>query len=233
MNFVMLRELMECFEELHNYKDVHVLVIKGSGKLFCAGGDVKMMQTSGDVSDFDSVMPEVTRLAKAYYTLPMITISQIHGAAAGYGFGLALGSDIVVAEQSAKLALNFTKIGLIPDGGSHFFLQERVGNVKALHIISNAEQMTANEAFKIGLIDQVVNTNTGEKYVEQLVDEMLQSSIVAKIHSKMILHRSKSPILASILDDEEIAQKKLRRTTDHIEGLKAFLEKRTPQFNGQ
>ena len=111
MDFTMMRELAECFEALHNEKDVQILVIKGEGKVFSAGGDVKMMVASEDFSDFGTIMGDITRLVKAYYTLPMITISQIHGASAGLGFSLALGSDIIVAEQSSKLAMNFIGIG--------------------------------------------------------------------------------------------------------------------------
>ncbi|MEG0473780.1 MAG: enoyl-CoA hydratase-related protein, partial [Solibacillus sp.] len=93
MDFTMMRELAECFESLHNEKDVQILVVKGEGKVFSAGGDVKMMVASEDFSDFGSIMSTITRLVKAYYTLPMITIAQIHGAAAGLGLSLALGSD--------------------------------------------------------------------------------------------------------------------------------------------
>ena len=149
----MMRELADCFEALHEEQGVQVLVIKGAGKVFSAGGDVKVMLQTGDPSDFANIMGDISRLVRAYYTLPMITIAQVHGAAAGLGFSLALGSDIIVAEESSKLAMNFIGIGLVPDGGGHFFMKERVGTVKAKQMIWEGKVRNAKEAIDVGLID--------------------------------------------------------------------------------
>lgn len=233
MDFTMMRELADCFEALHNETAVQVLVMKGEGKVFSAGGDIKMMVSSDDFSDFGSIMGSITRLVKAYYTLPMLTIAQVHGAAAGLGFSLALGSDMLVAEESSKLAMNFIGIGLIPDGGGHFFMKERVGTVQAKQMIWEGKVMNAEEALSKGLIDYSVADGTAAATVDQLVGKLLASPIVAMIESKKILHGANLPQLETILAGEAQGQTAMRQTQDHLEGIQAFVEKRVPEFNGK
>ena len=233
MDFTMMRELAECFEALHNEENVQILVIKGEGKVFSAGGDVKMMASSEDFSDFGSIMEDIARLVKAYYTLPMITISQIHGASAGLGFSLALGSDIIVAEQTSKLAMNFIGIGLIPDGAGHFFMKERLGTVKAKQMIWEGKVLNGEEALTQGLIDYNVPEGTASVTVDQIVGKLLASPILAMIETKQILHNANLQELEQILAGESAGQVKMRHTKDHFEGIQAFIQKRTPQFTGQ
>lgn len=233
MDFQMMRELADCFEALHNEDAVQVLVIKGEGKVFSAGGDIKMMLNSDDPNDFGDIMGHITRLVRAYYTLPMISIAQIHGASAGLGFSLALGSDIVVAEQPSKLAMNFIGIGLIPDGGGHFFMKERVGTMKAKQLIWEGKVMNGDEAHALGLIDHNVPEGAAAATVDQIVGKLLASPIGAMIESKKILHEQKLPALDEILAGEAQGQTKMRSTIDHREGIQAFVEKRVPTFIGK
>lgn len=233
MDFTMMRELADCFEALHNEKEVQVLVIKGEGKVFSAGGDVKMMVASDDFSDFGTVMVDIARLVKAYYTLPMITIAQIHGASAGLGFSLALGSDFIVAEESSKLAMNFIGIGLIPDGAGHFFMKERLGTVKAKQVIWEGKMLDGEQALALGLIDYNVADGTAGVVVDQIVGKLLASPILAVIETKKILHNANLSTLEQILQGESEGQVKMRQTKDHLEGIQAFVAKRTPQFVGQ
>lgn len=233
MDATMMRELAECFESLHNEKDVQILVIKGEGKVFSAGGDVKMMVASEEFSDFGLIMGNITRLVKAYFTLPMITIAQIHGAAAGLGLSLALGSDRVVAEQTSKIAMNFIGIGLIPDGAGHFFMKQRLGTVKAKQVIWEGKVHNGEEALTLGLVDQNVAEGMAPVAVDQLVGKLLTSPILAMIETKKILHQAELLELEMILNGESQGQVKMRQTIDHIEGVKAFVEKRIPVFQGK
>ena len=233
MDFTMMRELADCFEALHNEKNVQVVVLKGEGKVFSAGGDVKMMAASNDFSDFGSVMGDIARFVKAYYTLPMLTVAQLHGASAGLGFSLALGSDIIVAEQSSKLAMNFIGIGLIPDGAGHFFMKQRLGTVKAKQMIWEGKVLNGEEALNLGLIDYNVAEGTAAVVVDQLVGKLLASPILAMIETKQILHAANLHELDLILQGESKGQVKMRQTEDHLEGIRAFVEKRVPQFSGK
>lgn len=233
MNEVMLKELADCFEQLKEEKQVQVLILKGEGRAFSAGGDIKMMLQSNNPEEFKELMDAVSKMSLAYYQLPMITIAQIHGAAAGLGFSLAIASDYVVAEENSKLAMNFIGIGLVPDGGGHFFMKERVGIPKAKQIIWEGKVMTGEEALRAGLIDVVVKDGEAESYVEQFSAKILNSPILAMLETKQIYHAEHLPELERVLKTETESQLKMRGTKDHGEGIKAFVEKRSPQFAGQ
>ncbi|MCM3388605.1 enoyl-CoA hydratase [Ureibacillus chungkukjangi] len=233
MNLLMMQELADCLEFLKDNPEVQILVIKGEGNIFSAGGDIKMMVTSGEPKDFENIMSYITRMVLALYQLPMITIAEIRGAAAGLGFSLALGCDVIVAEESSKLAMNFIGIGLIPDGAGHFFMKERVGTPKAKHLIWAGDVMNPKEAHDLGLIDYHVEEGEAGSFVDQLVGKFLSSPILAMLETKEILHSEKLPELTSILKKEASGQVKMRKTEDHLEGIKAFIEKRAQQFKGK
>lgn len=233
MDFTMMRELADFFESLHNETAIQLLIVKGEGKVFSAGGDVKAMLQSSDKNDFGDIMGDISRLVRAYYTLPMITVAQVHGAAAGLGLSLALGSDIIVAESSSKIAMNFIGIGLVPDGGGHFLMKERLGTVKAKQLIWEGNVMTGDEAKEIGLIDYVTPEGASAAVTDQIVGKLLSSPILAMIETKKILHAANLPSLEAILKGEEQGQTKMRGTKDHREGIQAFVEKRKPNFEGK
>ena len=233
MNVVMIKELADCFEQLKERKDVKIVVIKGHGKNFTAGGDIKMMLSSGNEEEFEEIMNNVTRLTIALYQLPMITIAQVHGAAAGIGFSLALACDYIIAEENSKLAMNFIGIGLVPDGGGHFFMKERVGTPKAKQLIWKGKVMDNEEALQLGLIDDIASAGELQSAVDQMVGKILSSPILAILETKKILHEQKLPELENILKMESAAQLRMRKTEDHIEGMKAFIEKRIQQFKGK
>ncbi len=233
MDDVMMRELAECFEALQQEKDIQVLVIRGEGKVFSAGGDIKAMLDSNKPLNIDEAMVYLTRIVKAYYQLPMIVVAAVHGASAGLGFSLTLGADIVVACEKSKLAMNFIGIGLIPDGGGHFFMKERVGTVKAKQMIWEGKVLTAQEALDAGLIDYIAPDGTVFAMADQLVGKMLASPISSMITTKKILHAQNLAQLENILAMEAEGQSTMRKSTDHLEGIHAFVEKRTPVFVGK
>ncbi|CAM5208600.1 Enoyl-CoA hydratase/carnithine racemase OS=Ureibacillus acetophenoni OX=614649 GN=SAMN05877842_10754 PE=3 SV=1 [Ureibacillus acetophenoni] len=233
MDAKMMGELADCFESLKDHNEVQILVVKGDGKAFSAGGDIKMMLQSNEVTDFNVLMQEVTRLALAFYQLPMITIAQVHGAAAGLGFSLALGHDILVAEESSKLAMNFIGIGLVPDGGGHFFMKERLGVPKAKQVIWEGKVMNGHEAHQLGLVDHIAPEGNAELFVNQIVQKLLASPISSMIETKKLYHQQKLDELKETLESEANAQTRMRQTEDHLEGIQAFVEKRKPVFKGK
>ncbi|GLC89884.1 enoyl-CoA hydratase [Lysinibacillus piscis] len=233
MDAVMMRELADCFEALQQEQEMQVLVIRGEGKVFSAGGDIKAMLDTNQPLDIDVAMTYLTRIAKAYYQLPMIVIAAVHGASAGLGFSLTLGADIIVACENSKLAMNFIGIGLIPDGGGHFFMRERVGTVKAKQLIWEGKVLTAAEALDAGLIDHIAPDGTVFAVADQLVAKLLASPLTAMITTKKILHTQNLPQLESILAMEAEGQSAMRKTADHLEGIQAFVAKRRPAFVGK
>jgi len=232
MNEVMMRELAESLESLKEDLSIQVVILKGEGHAFSAGGDIKAMIDTENQLNIEDAMVYLSRIATTLYTLPQITIASVHGAAAGLGFSMVLGCDIIITEENSKLAMNFIGIGLVPDGGGHFFLKERVGIPKAKELMWSGQLFTGKEALKIGLVDEVASDGLGQATAESYAQKLLQSPLAAMIASKEILHASKLQDLELILEKEAKMQSAMRQTADHIEGINAFVEKRTPVFKG-
>ena len=165
--------------------------------------------------------------------MPQITIAVVHGAAAGLGLSLVLGCDYIIAEEESKIAMNFIGIGLVPDGAGHFFLKERVGVPKAKKLIWSGKVMNGNEALEKGLIDEAVAAGKAEEHGDAFAHKLLASPIAAMIATKKILHEQKTAELENVLKMEGEAQMAMRKTADHQEGIKAFVEKRKPEFKGK
>jgi len=232
MNATMMKEIADALEWIREDKEIQVLLIKGAGRAFSAGGDIKAMLDPESPMDIDTVMVDVSRLAKALYTLPMVTIASVHGAAAGLGLSLVLGCDVAIAEENSKLAMNFIGVGLVPDGAGHFFLKERVGIPKAKQLIWSGKVLNGHEALSLGLIDEVTAEGRGLEQAELAAAKFLTAPIKAMIASKQILHTQHVEELEKVLALESSTQSAMRKSADHLEGIQAFVEKRKPNFKG-
>ncbi|WP_010198323.1 enoyl-CoA hydratase [Bacillus sp. m3-13] len=232
MNVEMLEELERVLDEVSKNEDVKVVIVKGSGNAFSAGGDIKMMLQENVGGDFDQVMDTIGSIVTKFYTMPKVTISALHGAAAGLGLSFALASDFVVAHTSTKLAMNFIKIGLIPDGGGHFFMEKRLGEAKAKQMIWEGKTISAEEAHGLGLVDSLAGDQMEEE-ITQRVGALLQAPLQAMLETKLIYTKQSLPRLEQILELEKNAQRRMRVSQDHREGIRAFIEKRRPQFSGK
>jgi enoyl-CoA hydratase/carnithine racemase len=225
----MLQELVEKLK-LASRMEGNILVLKGNGKGFSAGGDIKSMLASFD-TPFESIMNTIGDVVTALYEMPKLTISSIHGAAAGLGLSLALACDHVVADKGAKVAMNFIGIGLVPDGGGHFFLQKKLGDELAKKVIWDGNTLTAEEAFSIGIVDQVADQL--EEEVHNKISEWKQKPLLSMVATKKIFVSQNSDSLKNVLELETKYQAEMRKTADHQEGVTAFIEKRHPQFVGK
>jgi 2-(1,2-epoxy-1,2-dihydrophenyl)acetyl-CoA isomerase len=224
-----LQELVEKLKQASKMES-NILVLKGNGKGFSAGGDIKSMLSSFE-TPFEDIMKTIGDVVTAIYELPKLTICAIHGAAAGLGLSLALACDYVVAHKQAKIAMNFIGIGLVPDGGGHFFLHKRLGDTKAKELIWEGKVLTAEEALSKGIVDCVA-----EQLVEEInnkVEEWKGKPLQAMIATKTIFVKQNSEALRNVLQLEAKFQGEMRRTKDHQEGIAAFIEKRQPQFVGR
>lgn len=231
MNVDMINELLDKLREVA-ISDASILIISGNGNAFSAGGDIKASLKDMDEDSFDRFMNTINEMIMTLYALPKLVISAIHGPAAGLGFSFALAADYVIADKDAKVAMNFINIGLIPDGGGHFFLKQRLGDNKAMQVIWEGKIYDSDEALEIGLIDEVCETPALEAAYRK-AEAWLNKPVGAMIKTKKIIADSSRHHLLEILRMEKIGQIKMRETIDHKEGINAFLEKRMPVFSGK
>jgi 2-(1,2-epoxy-1,2-dihydrophenyl)acetyl-CoA isomerase len=232
MDADMIKGLVSKLKEIAESDDIDVVVLKGNGRAFSAGGDIKTMLSNMNENDFFPIMDYISELMVTLYSIPKLTISAVSGAAAGLGFSLALATDHIIADESSKLAMNFIGIGLIPDGGAHFFLEKRLGEVKAKQVIWEGKMMGAQEALALNLIQEVAGDDLQEA-VDARISDWLSRPVQAMIKTKKILADMNRPQLLKILELEKHGQLNMRRTLDHREGVKAFIEKRPAKFIGK
>ncbi|ASS70499.1 enoyl-CoA hydratase [Bacillus atrophaeus] len=228
-NEQMLNELKEaCIKAAES--EALIVLLRGSGRGFSAGGDIHMMTSPHDSGQFKQLMDTIETITITLFQMKKITVAAIHGAAAGLGLSVALCADMVLAEKNAGLAMNFNGIGLIPDGGGHYLLMKRVGETEAKKLIWSGKKLSAEEAVILGLAD---GTFSGEPAAgaEPYVNQLLASPLQAMIETKAIYQSLHEDKLKQVLSLERSAQERMRKTKDHQEGIRAFLEKRKPMFN--
>lgn len=232
MDTEMIRGLVCKLKEISESDEIDIVVLTGKGRGFSAGGDIKTMFSNSSESDFYPVMDSISELIVTLYSMPKLTISAVTGPAAGLGFSLALATDHIISDKNSKLAMNFIGIGLIPDGGAHFFLEKKLGETKAKQLIWDGKMMDADEALKLGLIEEVAAVNLQET-LDARISDWLRRPVQAMIKTKKILADMNRPYLLKILELEKHSQQKMRETIDHQEGIRAFIEKRPPRFIGK
>lgn len=228
----LLTELGETIDQLESDERVDIVVLTGTGKAFSAGGDIKSMLQMENEEQLFEIMDTINNLVLKLHKMPKLTIAALNGATAGLGLSVALATDYIIAHKSAKIAMNFIGIGLIPDGGGHYFLKERIGVNAAKKIIWTGEVNSATTALEIGLIDEIAEGKLDDA-VANKVAEWLNKPVLAMIKTKQILAEATRNQLNNIFEQEKVGQAKMRQTADHQEGIKAFIEKRAPNFQGR
>lgn len=217
--------------------DVRVMVITGAGKGFCAGGDVKAMNDAKEGRAtrplIDKVAPLRDRVLAAMRDAPQPIIAAVNGAAAGAGMNLALGCDIRLASTAAKFTQAFVKRGLHPDWGGTYFLPRIVGMAKACELIFTGDVIDAQEALRLGIVNAVHPPETLMTATLELARKLAAGPPIAIRLAKRALYHSLDVDLRSALEFETFAQNICSETEDAREGIRAFVEKRAPNFTGR
>lgn len=220
---------------------VKVVVLTGAGKGFCAGGDVKGMnsrnESAGDGGGIDAAIhrQRVNQRATAgkLFKMPKPTLAALPGAAAGAGFSLALACDLRIMASSAIMTTAFAKVGFSGDYGGTYFLTQLVGSAKARELYYLSERIGADEALRLGLTNWVCEFDELQARTQEIARRLANGPTIAYRYMKENLNRAMTGEWDDCLDLEATHHVHTGQTADHKEAAKAFVEKREPVFTGR
>lgn len=235
LNLALGRELLSAVLAVDEDPAVRCVVLTGAGKAFCGGGDVK---------DFVQNLPRIGILVKELTTYvhgavsrlvrsPKPVITAINGVAAGGGFSLALSGDLVIAAESARFTMAYSRIGATPDGSSSYWLPRLVGVRRAVELFYTNRVLTATEALEWGIVTRVIPDAELREAVARLAGELAQGPTLAFGRGKRLFHSSTTESLETQMELESQAIARSGHTEDFAEGVRAFAEKRPPVFRGR
>ena len=235
LNMPLGRELFEASLELDDDPDVRCIVITGAGRAFCAGGDVKdFVDNLGRIgSHIKELTTYLHGAVSRFCRSDKPVIMAINGIAAGGGFSFALSGDLVVAAESAKFTMAYSKIAATPDGSSSYFLPRLIGLRRAMELYFTNRVLTAREALEWGLVTRVVPDGELKSTVTALAAELAQGPTKAFGAAKRLLHQSTWESLETQMELEAQAIAASGRTEDFRAGVTAFAQKATPTFQGR
>ncbi|HVF56417.1 MAG TPA: enoyl-CoA hydratase family protein [Pyrinomonadaceae bacterium] len=236
LTFEVYRELTDTFAALRTEDEVRAVVITGSGRAFCSGGDVR--DIIGELQGRDTAgLLEFTRmtcqLVRNIRLLRKPVVASLNGTTAGAGACIALASDIRIAAEGARIAFLFVKVGLSgADMGAAHLLPRLVGLSKATELLYTGEFITAQEAHRIGLYNRVVPADALLTETRDLAEKLARGPSFALAMTKEMLDRELDISLDTALEWEAQAQAVCMQHPDYEEAYKAFVEKREPRFKG-
>jgi enoyl-CoA hydratase len=234
MNPQLVTELRDFFGELPQRRDVRVVVLRGAGRAFCAGLDLKDPGAAGTGTPEGALAGQrrISEIAIRMRRCPQPIIACVHGAAAGGGFALALASDVRLAGESARMNAAFIKIGLSAcDVGVSYFLPRLVGASLAYELMLTGRFIHAERALALGLVSTVVPDEDLEHEARKLADEMLLTSPLGLQLTKECLNASLDAGSLEAAIAMEDRNQILCAQSDYLrEGIRAFLEKRRPSW---
>jgi 2-(1,2-epoxy-1,2-dihydrophenyl)acetyl-CoA isomerase len=214
---------------------VGAVVVTGTGRAFCAGGDVSMMAQDQQLSlesDIDRLR-QMQEISWLLYNMPKVTIAAVNGFAMGAGLGVCLACDLRIASDQAKFGTAYAKVGFGGDFGTTWLLTRYVGAPKAKELFLLSDIIDAPEALRLGLINRVVPADSLESQVTDIARRISAGPLVSYRYMKANINASLNTDFRTMLDHEPETHLRCARTQDHQEGVRAFLEKREPKFQGR
>ncbi len=235
LNSELMDALVPAIENVAEDKEVRCVVITGAGRGFCAGGDIADMASGAALPDENPVTrlrrrEEVSRLL---HEMPKPTIAMINGPAAGAGLSIALACDIRIAGESARMGTAFVRVGFSGDYGGTWMLQRLVGPAKARELYFTGELIDAREAERIGLVNRTVPDDRLASETRTLAERIAKGPPIALARMKQNMNLGLVSDYSTLLDSEAEGMVMSAATEDNREALKAFLEKRMPEFQGR
>ncbi len=234
LNRQVRKELLQILQEVRTDKDIRVLILTGAGdKAFISGSDITELRELSPLQMQEFMATIGQQLYTDFENLEMPLIARINGFCLGAGLELAMSCDLRVASENARFGQPEINLGIIPGGGGTQRLPRLVGLAKAKELIYSGDLIDAKEAERIGLVNKVVPFDKLDEAVKDLTRKIASKSPIAIKLAKKAINKGMQASLDVGLACEVGAQCLCFSSEDHLEGLNAFLEKRTPKFTGK
>jgi 2-(1,2-epoxy-1,2-dihydrophenyl)acetyl-CoA isomerase len=235
VNALAAREFFDAITQADEDPAVRCVVITGAGNAFCAGGDVRGFHDH--LPEIGTHLKQLTHLLHGAVSriarMPKPVIAAVNGVVAGGGMGLLLACDLAYAVETATLTMAYTGIGANPDGSSTFWLPRLVGVRRALELIYTNRVLSAQEALAWGILNGVVAPQHFPDEVYTVARQLAQGPTLAYARAKKLCYSSLNETLETQMEDEACNIADSGKTEDFREGLAAFMQKRTPLFQGR
>ncbi len=227
---------IDCLKRWGRDPDVGAIVVTGAGRAFCAGGDVSTMAGEGGDQTLEQRIDglrEAQELSHLLYNSPKVTIAAVNGHAMGAGLGVCLACDLRVASEQAKFGTAYAKVGFGGDFGTTWLLTHYAGAPKAKELFFTSEIIDAAEAHRLGLVNRVVAHDSLASEVSELASRIAHGPLTSFRYMKANVNLAATTDFHALLDREAETHLRCGMTEDHQEGVRAFLEKRQPNFAGR
>jgi 2-(1,2-epoxy-1,2-dihydrophenyl)acetyl-CoA isomerase len=235
LNLPMAQELCKVGTYCSTEKKVRSVVLTGTGRAFCAGGDVKdMLKHLRETGRVDLFLRDLALQLHAFVAemarMPKPVIAAVNGTAAGAGLSMNLASDISIAVKEARFVMAYTNIALVPDGSSTYFLPRIVGYKKAMEMIYLNEPIDTDEALRLGIVNRVLPAEDFEEGIASLAQKLAQGPTEAYGRAKANVRLGLSESLESQMENERQGIALCGLGGEFQEGVTAFVEKRKAKF---
>ena len=235
LNAEMGKDLMHAALRCSEDPEIRAVILTGAGRLFSGGGDLKSFAAHGDNMPYH--LKEVTTYLHAavsrFTRMDAPVIAAVNGTAGGAGMSLCCFCDLVLAAESAKFTMAYTRVGLTPDGSSTYFLPRIVGLKRALELTLTNRLLTAQEAMEWGIVTKVVPDANLQAEADALATQLAAGAPGAFGGAKRLLHSGWSETLETQMELETQTIAARAHTADGREGIAAFIEKRAAKFTGK
>lgn len=235
----MMEALVDCTADLARDDELRVVVLRGAGRHFMAGGDIRTFaahlseppttRSAGFLRMIEHLHAAIEHLQR----MPHPVVCRVHGAVAGFGLSLMNACDLVIAADDAYFASAYRQIGLTPDGGGSWSLPRLVGTRKAMEILLLGDRLDAAQALALGIVNRVVPVGDLDTATDAIVRSLAAGPVLALRNTKRLVRESTAHTLSEHLQAEAASFSACAGTADFVEGITAFLAKRLPRFGGE